>query len=276
MNDQRHSQGIRDTVCIDTYRILDSCRDKDCYENVRVFLTGCGEELLQRGAPIRAKSAKIAWAYIDIDPVPFNRGFYQLSIKLYIRVICEVCISPGNVREVEGISVIEKRVILFGSEGNVSIFKSGCGCSGFCHKKGDGGCTKTSNLPIAVLETVEPIILDSKVIEPHLCKCFCSCSDDIPAGVCTHLDEPLVDGHGDRLAITLGLFSVVRIERPAQYVINASEYCVPDKQCFEAEDTDPCKLFRSMAFPTSEFCPPHICTIGKTDYKSDTKNCGCS
>ena len=32
------SQGNRekDMVCIDTYRVLDSCRDKDCFENVRV------------------------------------------------------------------------------------------------------------------------------------------------------------------------------------------------------------------------------------------------
>jgi hypothetical protein len=27
------------TVCVETNRILDSCRDQDCFENVRVFLT---------------------------------------------------------------------------------------------------------------------------------------------------------------------------------------------------------------------------------------------
>ncbi len=273
MNEMRHSSNCRDTVCIDTYRILDSCRDKDCFENVRVFLTECGEEMLQRGVPIRAKTARIARAYIDIDPVPFNRGFYQLTVKLYIRIICEVCVSPGNVREFDGIAVVEKKVILFGSEGNVSVFKSETGCSGFCHNS--NGCKKSNNLPIAVLETVDPIILDSKVVEPSCCKCCVTGCEDIPHDVCAYLGENLVDGGHSKLVVTLGLFSVVRIERPSQYVINATEYCVPDKQCFEAEDSDPCKLFRSMDFPTAEFCPPHLGTVTKTDYHSD-RSCGCN
>ncbi|MBR3423939.1 MAG: hypothetical protein IKG80_05555, partial [Clostridia bacterium] len=29
----------RDTVCIDTYRVLDSCRDKDCFEDAQANLT---------------------------------------------------------------------------------------------------------------------------------------------------------------------------------------------------------------------------------------------
>lgn len=273
MNDSRHSSNCRDAVCIDTYRILDSCRDKDCFENVRVFLSECGEEMLRRGAGIRAKTARILKAYIDIDPVPFNRGFYQLCVKLYIRITCEVCVSPGNVREFDGVAVVEKKVILFGSEGNVSVFRSETGCSGFCHNS--GGCKKSSNLPIAVLETVDPIILDSKVVEECRCKCFVTCCDDIPGDVCGQLDEHIVDGGEMKLVVTLGLFSVIRIERPCQYVINATEYCVPDKQCFEAEDSDPCMLFRQMEFPTSEFCPPHLGTVAKSDFRCE-KNCGCN
>ena len=29
----------KESVCIDTYRVLDSCRDKDCFENTRVYVT---------------------------------------------------------------------------------------------------------------------------------------------------------------------------------------------------------------------------------------------
>ncbi|MBQ8475236.1 MAG: hypothetical protein IJ499_06215 [Clostridia bacterium] len=275
MSENRQCSSAREMVCIDTYRVLDSCRDKDCFENVRVFLTNCGEELLTRGAPIRAKAARIIWAYIDIDPVPFNRGFYQLTIKLYIRIICEACVSPGNIREIEGISVVEKKVILFGSEGNVSVFKSSTGCSGFCPSHNSKGCSKTTNLPIAVLETVEPIILDSTVVESCKCRCVCSCCDDIPVSVCECLNDNICDGGNEKLVVTLGLFSVIRIERPAQYLVNAVEYCVPDKECVEATDNDPCKLFHSMKFPISEFCPPAIGTLSKNS-TSGTNHCGCS
>ncbi len=280
MSENRLCQSpAREMVCIDTYRILDSCRDKDCFEDVRVFLTGYGQELIERAGAVRAKCARIVWSYIDIDPVPFNRGFYQLNIKIYVRIIAEVCVSPGNIQEIEGIAVVEKKVILFGSEGNVSVFKSeaGNGCSGFCPSSDRSGCSRSSNLPIAVIEAVDPIILDSKVVcASKKIRCCCQC-DDIPESVCcTVCGGDLCDTEGDKLVVTLGLFSVVRIERPAQYLINAAEYCVPEKECVEAQNNDPCKLFRSMSFPVSEFCPPTQGSLtGGRDCDQPPPRCSC-
>ena len=117
-------RNAKEMICIDTYRILDSCRDKDCFEDVRVFLTDYGQEIIEKTCAVRAKSASILWAYIDIDPVPFNRGFYQLSIKIYVKVTCEACVGPGNIQTFDGLGVVEKRLILFGSEGNVNIYIS--------------------------------------------------------------------------------------------------------------------------------------------------------
>ena len=125
-------RNAKEMICIDTYRILDSCRDKDCFEDVRVFLTDYGQEIIEKTCAVRAKSASILWAYIDIDPVPFNRGFYQLSIKIYFKVTCEACVGPGNIQTFDGLGVVEKRLILFGSEGNVNIYRSEKGCSAFC------------------------------------------------------------------------------------------------------------------------------------------------
>ena len=65
----------RETCCIETGRIFDSCRDRDCFENVRVSLTDCGCDIINRTGNVRAKDASIAWTYIGIDPVRFNRGF---------------------------------------------------------------------------------------------------------------------------------------------------------------------------------------------------------
>jgi len=44
------SGNSRETVCIDTNRVLDSCRDRDCFERVRVYLSCYGNEVLEHTA----------------------------------------------------------------------------------------------------------------------------------------------------------------------------------------------------------------------------------
>lgn len=263
-----------ETVCIDTYRVLDSCRDKDCFEDVRVYLSDFGQELISRTQSVRTKSAQIIHADIDVNAVPFNRGFYQINIRIYVKVTVEVCCN-GMPQELTGVAVVEKRVILFASEGNVSIFKSDPFKDNFC-KQPNLACTRVNtNLPIAVLETVDPIILNSKIVEPATCCCCCCAAEDIPEGVASECGGVLADPESDRfLVVSLGFFSVVRIERPAQYLITAAEYTVPDKECVSPEEDDPCALFRTMSFPVNEFYPPSY-IAQERDRDSGGRKCGC-
>lgn len=262
-----------ETVCIDTYRVLDSCRDKDCFEDVRVYLSDFGQELISRTQSVRTKSAQIINADIDVNSVPFNRGFYQINIRIYVKVTVEVCCN-GMPQELVGIAAVEKRVILFASEGNVSIFKSDPFEDNFCKKPNLCGARINTNLPIAVLETVDPIILNSKIAEPQTCCCCCCSADDIPEGVASECGGPLADTDNDRfLVVSLGFFSVVRIERPAQYLITAAEYTVPDKECVSPEEDDPCSLFRTMSFPVNEFYPPSY--IAQERDRDSGRKCGC-
>jgi hypothetical protein len=79
------------------------------------------------------------------------------------------------------------------------------------------------------------------------------------------------ENRGKVLAISLGFFSVVRIERPAQYLVHGTEYTVPEKECISPSSDDPCKMFKHMAFPVNEFYPPSLCDIkGESD-----SGCGC-
>ena len=271
----------KENICIDTYRVLDSCRDKDCFENVKVYLTDFGEEIIDRTSTIRAKCAKIVSAYIDINDVPFNRGFYQLNIKMYVKITFEACISKGNIQEFDGLAVVEKKVILYGSEGNVNIYKSNFGSSGFCTCN---PCDDNStSMPIAILETGDPVILGVKVVEPRVFPCCCCCCiDDIPDFVYNHVNGKLCDRDDKALVVSLGFFSVVKIERPTQIIVNATEYNIPDKECITAQEDDPCTLFKSMAFPVSEFSP-HIlnnsaCPCSGPAVKKDKepRGCGCN
>ena len=257
-----------ETVCIDCNRILDSCRDKDCFEDVRVYLTGFGQEIIEKTSNIKVKSTKVVWTCLDLEPVQFNRGFYQITVRFYTRICFEACVCPGKVQEFDGIAVAEKKVILYGSEGNVNIFRSEAGNSCFC----DDLVIKErshSNAPAVVCEVTDPIALSVKVARPEHCKCSCCCVDDIPKHVCDCLSSCLcdVDDGYKSIYVTLGFFSVIRVERPCQYMINAAEYTIPDKVCVEATDEDPCAAFAKMSFPVSEFYPP--------SYRDTHGNCGC-
>ena len=81
------------------------------------------------------------------------------------------------------------------------------------------------------------------------------CYKDIPECVTCRLDGCLTDGAagGNVLLVSFGLFSIIRLVRPAEFLISATEYVIPDKECVAAEEDDPCALFRSMAFPIAEF-----------------------
>ena len=260
-----------ETVCIETNRILDSCRDRDCFEDVKVLLTDFGNDIIEHTTNVRAKNACISWTYIGIEPVKFNRGFYSVVIKFYIKITFEACLCGGKSQEFDGVAVLEKRVILYGGESNVSVFKSNPDASDYCAIPEP--CCSTKNVPIAIVEVVDPIILNSKVKEPHdNCCCCCCCCSDIPKAVSSQVNGCLADSDGRYLTVSLGIFSVVRIVRPAQYLVSATEYCVPDKECVSTEDDDPCAIFRNMAFPTGEFCPP-----GYIPQKNDHHGgkCGC-
>ena len=266
----------RDSVYIDTNRILDRCRDKDCYEDVVVYLSDAGSELLERSGSVRTKCAKVICANIHVDSVPFNRGFYQISITMYIKIVCEVCACMGRPQEVEGIAVVEKKVILYGSEGNVNIFKSEPGSQNFC------GCANAeqpgTNLPIAVFEVADPIVLNTKIVEA--CECHnchsCLSASELPESVCSCINGRInCEPAGKVLTVSLGFFSVVRIERPAQYLVHGTEYTVPEKECVSPATDDPCKMFKHMAFPINEFYPPSLCDVKGSESDGMNGGCGC-
>lgn len=273
-------EGPRETVCIETNRILDSCRDRDCYENVRVFLTDAGQEIIENTNQIRVKDCRIAWTYIGIDPVQFNRGFYAITIRFYVKLIFEGCLHGERSREFDGIAVLEKQVVLFGGDSNVSVFRSSSDATDFCAQPEP--CYKERSLPTAVVEAVDPIVLNTRIVEPCASDCvIVCCVRDIPSSIAACLSGPLAndeddhtcggdDTHGSScpgmprpprprrrriLTVSLGIFSLIRVVRPGQYLITASEFIIPDKECVSATPGDPCALFRSMSFPINEFTP---------------------
>lgn len=263
------NQDLRGTVCIDTKRVLDCCRDRDCFEDARVYLTNYGEEILASATNVRTKCAKTLWTYVGIDEVPFNNGFFQISVKYYILLEFEACIGLGRSQTFKGLTTLEKNVILYGGEGNVTSYSSSpennyC-CIGNLNTVGNNG-------PTAIVEAVEPVVLGTKVKEcPCVCGCECFELPDVINGV---LDGELcTDTKGPAIYVSFGIFSVIRIVRPAQLLVQATDYSVPDKECSIANDDNPCDLFRTIAFPVSKF---RGMTLPTDEGHHPTGGCGCT
>ncbi len=136
---------VKEAVCIHTKRIYDSCRDKECIENLRVYPTRYSQEILDCATSVKSREAKLIWTNIDVREVAFNRGFYSVDIRFYYCISAEVCSCSGRTQKIKGLAVYDKTVILFGSEGDVKIFSSE-----------DYPCGKNaSNMPTAFVEAVD-------------------------------------------------------------------------------------------------------------------------
>jgi len=62
------SVASREAIGIESGRILDACRDRDCFEDIRVYLSAFGEDLIARTGNVRVKSARICGANIVTEP----------------------------------------------------------------------------------------------------------------------------------------------------------------------------------------------------------------
>jgi len=260
------------TVCIDTMRVLDGCRDRDCFEDVRVYLGACGEQILANSTNVRTRTAKLLWAYVGVDEVPFNCGFYRISVRYYIEIEFEACLN-GKSHCFKGLVALEKDVILYGGEGRAYSYSSSpkntyCAINDYN--------TSGNNDPTAIVETVEPIVLGTKVVDCS-CPCNCVCNEflDIPDGVKRMFgDELVINSDGPKIYVSIGIFSVIRVVRPAQLLVSATDYCVPDKECTAAtNDDNPCSLFRTIAFPISQFKGSDAAPV--KNEKGSAGGCGC-
>jgi len=258
--------GIREAVCIHTRKIFDSCRDKDCVEDLRLYPTKSSQAVIDRAVSLKAGQAELLYAYIDVEPVGFNRGFFTVDVRYFYRITADAFVGAARPVSISGLAVFDKRAILFGSEGGSKVFTS----EGVLGNQ-EGRELGRTNLPTAVVNAVDPIILGMKLVDRCECRMGDSCDGDIPAAIAACFpDELCFDGQGRRVYVTLGQFAIIRLERDSQLLIPAYDYCVPCKECTGEGgvcEEDPCTAFRKVQFPMDEFFPPNAIT--------PPEGCGC-
>ena len=136
-----------DSVCIHTQKVYDSCRDKECIENVRVYLTETAQCIVDKAINIKCRGSEIIWVYSDVEPVPFNRGYYTVDLKFFFRITLDVFTGVNRPTVVEGLGTFDKKVVLFGSEGNARTFMSK-----YSFDAADAQLWSRNNLPVAHTE----------------------------------------------------------------------------------------------------------------------------
>ena len=216
-----------------------------------MFFTDVTQPIIDSAISVKCKDVEVLTAYLDVEPVPFNKGFYSVDITFFFKVTLSVTCSPSMpAANVVGVAVFSKKVILYGSDGNVKVYSS----------TDPRNCCEhdNTNMPKASVHVVDPMCLESKLVE---CGCHrsCDCGVSIPASVCCKFDGNFCSCKPQKVVlITIGLFTIVQLERCVQMMIPAYDYAVPDKESTNATTDDPCEIFKKIKFPINQFFPPKL------------------
>lgn len=238
-------------VCIDARRVYDSCSDKDCLSELPVYMSEESQTLVDESVNVRIRSVEVADASLDIEPVPFNRGFYSIDITYFFLLTLDVyssnTVSP---QQIPALCATDKKVILYGSEGNVKVFSSDLAVNDI-----DVQNTPARSLPTANVQVAEPIALavavrDTQQGEKAL-------NYVIPDALLELIGGNISQGGDKSVYATLGVFSIVQLLRNVQMLIPSYDFCIPDKSCRNSTDS-PCDIFSRLDFPTDEFFPPSV------------------
>ena len=138
---------LQQALSIHTRKITDSCRDKDCIEDLRVFLTRGSQSVLDSAAGAKVLCADLLYTYIDVEPVAFDRNHYCIDVTFYYRILADATIGNCRPAALYGLAVFSKRVVLCGEESRAHIYTSDT-----CLNGPDGLSRITANKPTAVVE----------------------------------------------------------------------------------------------------------------------------
>lgn len=156
--DERDLCKIEEAVCVQTEKVYDSCRERDCIEDLEVF--GLCQKLVNKAIDVTCREVEVEDVVIDIEPLKFKRGFFTVTVSFVFKVCVDLIFRNEPPKTRCGVAIFTKKTILFGSEGRVKIFRSK-----FKIDKKDKQLCEQDNRPNGIVEVAEPICLAARIEE---------------------------------------------------------------------------------------------------------------
>lgn len=264
---------FKEAVCIDANRVYDSCSDRDCLEDIRVYIPADQQIIVDNARDVRIRNVCVITVLTDLQELPFNKGYFTVDLTFFLDVTIELIGAPGTpVIPVSGVAAFTKKCVMYGGEGGVKTFYSDME---YCSPNMFG----TTSQPRVGVQVADPIALDAK-----LCDCCnmgpCCCPPDdldrLPRCVAEHFGPFNLMPNGKVVYATIGLFMIVQMSRNVQMMMPAYDFCIPTKECCYnvGPETSACDLFSQIDFPTNEFFPPKTNTDNGNGGGSGS-GCGC-
>lgn len=213
-------------------RVYDSRSERECLENVQVFFSDIATRaIVDEANLVKPIDAQVVDVTVDVDPTSFREGCYTVDCTYYFSIRLNTYRTRGDVPiPVTGRAFHVTRSVLFGGKGGVKTFSS-TGVS-------------SEDAPVATVQVSEPVVLSAYITEEPACP-------ETPFDLCPPCPE---SESGKTVLATIGLFSVVSLERTVQVTLPVLRYGVPPVRGAQTEE-DPCAVFRRMRFPAGSFCP---------------------
>ena len=240
---------VREAVCVQTEKIYDSCKEKDCIEDARVLFKHPHkvQRIIDAAINVKIRRAEVVDVFADVEPVPFKRGFFTVDVKFFIRVTLDFFVpritGGTKIVTVHGLILFDKKVILFGSEGGVKIFKAHFVEHGIDQPIRNR--LQQDNLPISKVEVAEPIALNARIVEMvedhhHRYEPLTRTLSDLLGDEGTEDEVEEVEMEDEdarhhhhvekRVVASVGLFSIIKLVRLVQLLIPAFDFCVPNSR----------------------------------------------
>ena len=157
-------EDLQEALSIHTRKITDSCRDKDCIEDLRVYLTRTSQNTLDSSTCAKVRCAELLYTYIDVEPVAFDGHHYCVNATFFYRILADAVVGSGRPVTLCGVATFSKRAVLCGEQSKAHIFTSDTrlGCP-------DGLTRISANLPTAVVEVTDTNSQNTKPTHIFFC-----------------------------------------------------------------------------------------------------------
>ncbi|MCL2856287.1 MAG: hypothetical protein FWE19_00990 [Oscillospiraceae bacterium] len=198
-------------------QVMDSCCERECLEDLQVFFEEKDQIIIENCVLVRNPMAELEAVDFEVEPIPLREGCFTVDMAMRFRVRVDAFLS----REDRPHCVSGTTYI----QKRDILFGGDCGASVF-----RSGGEHSTALPQASLQMAEPVVLSCRLAE-------------VPTG--------------KAVLITMGIFSVTSLDRPARLAVPASVLeraaALTERRCSNTTERSDCEVFETIRFPEEQF-----------------------